>query len=258
MSVNSYLEIIPDEIFYKILLENKISNIFSLMQANSLIYNKLRYNNYFWEKYYKKNYSQHILYFKLGDFFKSCIKIHYYRFDLAEKIIDIIFDIKSTNNITLYIYGGYLRDKIIKNINFKNINICIVPSDYIRFIDCFLKTMKKYPEFIIYHNHNIIKIHSSLYVIELDLISSTLKKLPLDFDINSLYLLEKNEIRTRAVEIINSNWLTDSYIEHLKNIKNNCKNKCFNFCLVNTNSLDSLIKRYEYMIQLGFKFLPNI
>lgn len=256
-----FFDLIPDEIFYKILLDNKINDIFNLMQTNSINYNKLRYNNYFWEKYYKKNYSQDILYPRLGDYFKSCVKMLYYRFHLAEKIIDIIFCIKSDNNITLYIYGGYLRDKIIKNINFKNINICVLPDDYTRFINYLLKDLKKYTEFIIEHKDNIIKIQPKFNIniyIELDITISSLNKLPNDFDINSLYLVAKNEIRTRAAEIINGNWLTDNYIERLKNIQYNCKNKRFNFCLVNTFSLESLIRRYNYMNELGFKFSPNI
>lgn len=255
---------IPIEIFYKILLDTELNfdDLCIFMRSGSEIYCKLRYNNYFWEIYYKTKYSKNIIDSKLGDNFKTCAKMSNSRFNLAEKIIDIIYEIKSKYNCTLYVYGGYLRDKIIKNKNFKNINICI---DKFVYYNSFIRALREYhnPPYLCFDindniNNNKIIVKNDICEIEIIMNYSSISKLLNDFDINSLYLFDRNDLRTRSTEICNSNWLTESYLDNLKNIGYNCKKKKFKFCLVNTPSLDSLIKRYNYMITLGFKFDPII
>lgn len=69
-------------------------------------------------------------------------------------------------------------------------------------------------------------------------------KLNLDFDINGLYLFSRSMYKHHF----------HSFQQDIDNVILNCKKRIFTITEANIPSFESLIKRYNYMLSLGYKY----
>src|SRR5579883_973307 len=128
MNQHNLFEQLPTELWEYLFLYLDFSDIVSTMITCSDMWQQFRYNFSFWNYYHTHKYGQLDLPLKkLGDPFRSVKKRAYGKWIIAEKVIDILYEWRSIMGATgqCCVYGGYLRDRLARRINFHDINVSL-------------------------------------------------------------------------------------------------------------------------------------
>ena len=222
-----------------------------MMRTCSEMWQRFRYNFSFWNHYHAYKYGNRLdlPLKKLGDPFRSVQTRAYGTWVLAEKVINIIYECRvsiEANVGECYVYGGYLRDRLAQRTDFRDINVSLntfVPTDV--FFSRFHDQLKVWNltwsqsrgndgwRYIIRNDYTRVIVTFLL---------TNYRDLAIDFDINGLYLVNRNTYGLKYS--IDPNELAD--------VITNCRTKRFSLKSVRVNSMDDLVTRYQYMIRLGF------
>lgn len=128
---------LPTELWEHLFLHLEFFDITSMMRTCSEMWQRFRYNFSFWNHYHVYKYGKHLdlPLKKLGDPFRSVRTRAYGTWVLAEKVIDIIYECRGSieaNGGECYVYGGYLRDRLARRTDFRDINVSLdtyTPTD---------------------------------------------------------------------------------------------------------------------------------
>lgn len=246
---------LPVEIHENIGLSLDFADVVSLMTTCSTLW-QFRYNFSFWRHYHQLNHGTTFLLDRLGDPYKSVRRRAYARWILAEKIIDIIYESTSRDSLQwnyAYIYGGYLRDRLARRLTFRDINLSISRDSYDRLRRSINDQLSKYGFGIAPYpdpyDTLIYKIYDKNLQgvdVELKLTLHHVDEIAVDFDINSLYLRDR---KTLALRI-------PAKDRELERIVESCRKRIFGLTHIRLTNLDQLTQRFDYMIKLGFRFIP--
>jgi hypothetical protein len=250
---------LPTELIEGIGLNLDFADVVSLMTTCSTLWH-LRYNFSFWRHYHylKHGPNTPFLVEKLNDPYRSVRRRSQGRWILAEKIIDIIYNLTKRDSLELnyaYVFGGYLRDRLARRLNFRDINISISYDDYKSMRQHFSTRLYQhgfvvapYPDPSETLTYRVYDKNNPGVNVDVRLVLYPLSQIAVDFDINSLYLKDR---KTLAVRVPTKEGDLDRIISQ-------CQKKIFSLSHVRMTNLDHLLIRYEHMIKLGFTFQPPI
>lgn len=251
--MSNLVEQLPTELWEYLFLHLEFFDIVSMMRTCSEMWQRFRYNFSFWNHYHTHKYGRHLNLplKKLGDSFRSVHTRAYGIWILAEIVIDIIYDCRYIRGVTsgeCHVYGGYLRDRLARRMDFYDINVALdtrnlEDSFFIRFHtqlgywNLTWSRAKSYDD----NGWRYIIRNDYTRVIVTFLITEH-RDLAIDFDVNSLYLVDRH---TYGLKYSNDPLELARVIE-------NCQKMRFSLKPIRVNSTDALMTRYQYMLRLGF------
>ncbi len=240
---------LPTELWENLFLSLEFTDIVSTMITCSEMWQRFRYNFSFWNHYHAHKYGKQLdlPLKKLGDPFRSVKKRAYGMWVLAEKVIDILYGLNDAH-AQCCVYGGYLRDRLARRVNFDDINVSL---DTMGSLDlCFSRfhhqleawnfTWSRARSFDEDGRRYIIRSEGNRVIV--NFILTRYRDLAIDFDINGLYLVDRY---TYGLKYSNDP-------NELAKVMANCRKKQFSLKTIRINSMDALMTRYRYMLQLGF------
>lgn len=251
MSDNLFCQL-PTELWEHLFLHIEFSDIVSTMITCSEMWQRFRYNFSFWTHYHIHKYGKQLdlPLKKLGDPFRSVKKRAYGVWILAEKVIDILYEWRCIigSRGSCCVYGGYLRDRLARRIYFRDINVSmetIGPTDV--FFSQFHDQLDHWGftwaraksidadgwRYIIRSEGNRVIVH---------ILFAQYRDLAIDFDVNGLYLVDRH---THGLKYSNDPFELDKVMA-------NCQKRQFSLKSIHINSMDDLMARYQYMLELGF------
>ena len=241
MTIVTILDL-PLEIIEIISLSLDFWDVVSMMTTCSTLWH-LRYNFSFWRQYHQSRFGSTFLLERLGDPYKSTRRRAYARWNLAEKVIDIIYALTSREHLFKfyhsYIFGGYLRDRLARRLDFRDINLSITHES--------LKELKaKFPSLLYNYGLQIAPYPdpdtTSIYTIldknnpgisvNLRITQKHIDDIAVDFDVNSLYLKDR---RTLALRVPSNRGDAE-----LNEVIDRCRKKLFSLTHTRVRDLDHL------------------
>jgi hypothetical protein len=280
----SFLDL-PPEILQLLYGLMEYADIVSVMATCSTLW-QLRHDFAFWRNYHLARYGSNFMCPRLGDPYISVRQKVYSRWIMAERIIDILYEPRKNNlnslSVCYYIatvFGGYLRDRLARRLEFRDINVSLNYNDYENFWRSIHRQLLKYNYDMLLNGLDIDPKDSGIYQIydrfnpeisvTLRVTFKTLDEIAVDFDINSLFLKDRH---TLALRIPTTNSDLDHALRQchdlghpdrhlyrqpfctLEKVIQKCRQKTFGLTHARVNDLDQLKRRFDYMISLGFKF----
>lgn len=234
---------LPTEIWGIIFLHLNFSDIVSVMTTCSDMWLRLRYNSSLWKHYHSVKYGDDIPLKKLGDPFLSVRRRSYGRWMLAKKVIDFI----NTPGVHCHVYGGYLRDRLAKRMDFNDINVFVYYTDWLMLFGHIENEIRRLGFSCSRHNlyshggvHFVISNGCDEVVLNMVIGDNTC--IAVDFDINGLYLIEPHKYKLAY---------SDDPKE-LEKVINKCKKRQFSLHPIRINTMSDLTERYNHMCALGF------